>query len=63
MNVDNIRRITVIGAGRMGHGIGQEFALAGQEVYFFGRSEERLQQAKERVERNLRELTELGEKT
>lgn len=60
MNVNDIRRITVVGAGRMGHGIGQEFALAGYKVFFFGRSEEKLQQAKERVERNLRELTELG---
>lgn len=32
MNVDDIQKIAVIGAGLMGHGIAQEFAQAGYEV-------------------------------
>jgi 3-hydroxybutyryl-CoA dehydrogenase len=52
----DIRRVTVVGAGTMGHGIGQEFARAGFEVVLYGRSPERLAQAKGNIERNLREM-------
>ena len=33
VNVDEIRSIAVVGAGLMGHGIAQEFALAGYAVH------------------------------
>lgn len=54
----NMRCITVVGAGTMGHGIGQEFARAGFDVVLYGRSEERLMQSKRLIERNLREMVE-----
>lgn len=34
MKVTDVRRIAVVGAGTMGHGIGQEFALDGCNVVF-----------------------------
>jgi len=45
MTVDDIRKVSVIGAGLMGHGIAQEFALAGYEVHLHDLSKEKLQQA------------------
>jgi len=56
----DIQRITIVGAGTMGHGIGQEFARAGFDVVLYGRSEERLAQSKGYIERNLREMVEWG---
>lgn len=35
MNVDAINKVAVIGLGTMGHGIAQNFAVAGYEVYCF----------------------------
>ncbi len=58
MNIVDFKKIAVAGPGMMGHGIGQEFALAGYEVIFFGRSENRLEQARQNIERNLWELAE-----
>jgi 3-hydroxybutyryl-CoA dehydrogenase len=40
----------------MGHAIAQEFATAGHEVILCGRSEERLEQALEKIEHSLHEL-------
>lgn len=60
MKVDEIRQIAVIGAGMMGHGIGQEFAMAGYNVIFLGRTEEKLQKGVHKIERNLHELVEWG---
>ena len=60
MNVTDIKRITVVGAGMMGHGIGQEFAVAGYEVIFLGRNKEKLQQDVKKIERNLQELENWG---
>ena len=42
MTVDDITRIAVVGAGLMGHGIAQEFAVAGYEVRLHDRSAERV---------------------
>jgi 3-hydroxybutyryl-CoA dehydrogenase len=56
MGTHKINRITVIGPGMMGHAIAQEFATAGFEVVLCGRSEERLKQAQEKIERSLDEL-------
>ncbi len=52
-----IKKITVIGPGMMGHAIAQEFATAGHDVILCGRSEERLEQALEKIEHSLNELT------
>jgi 3-hydroxybutyryl-CoA dehydrogenase len=49
-------RITVIGAGLMGHGIAQVFAVAGHEVTIFDAVEANLTTVKDRVAANLRDL-------
>jgi 3-hydroxybutyryl-CoA dehydrogenase len=56
MKALDIKKISVIGPGMMGHAIGQEFAAAGYEVIMCGRSEERLRFALENVKRSLNEL-------
>lgn len=48
--------IAVVGAGLMGHGIGQMFGQAGNKVVLCDLSEEILQQAINRIESNLHEL-------
>lgn len=60
MNLADIRQITIVGAGMMGHGIGQEFAAAGYQVIFLGRNKEKLRQDMGKIERNLRELEKWG---
>lgn len=49
-------KITVIGAGLMGHGIAQVFALAGHEVTIYDSFEKTLATAKERILANLKDL-------
>ena len=51
-------RITVIGAGLMGHGIAQVFALAGHEVTITDAFAANLDTVKTRVAANLRDLGE-----
>ena len=60
MQLEEIRRVAVIGAGLMGHGIAQEFAVAGYEVALNDVSEERLARAIEAMRANLRQLADLG---
>src|SRR2546430_5492900 len=50
MIVDEIRHIAVVGAGLMGHGIAQEFALAGYEVHLHSRREESRQTALKNIQ-------------
>ncbi len=49
-------RIAVIGAGLMGHGIAQVFALAGHDVSIYDAFEKTLATAKDRILANLRDL-------
>jgi 3-hydroxybutyryl-CoA dehydrogenase len=49
-------RIAVIGAGLMGHGIAQVFALAGHDVTIYDAVEANLDTAKERIRTNLKDL-------
>jgi 3-hydroxybutyryl-CoA dehydrogenase len=49
-------RITVIGAGLMGHGIAQVFALAGHDVSIYDSFETTLSTAKDRILTNLKDL-------
>lgn len=49
-------RITVIGAGLMGHGIAQVFALAGHDVIIYDSFEKTLASAKDRILANLKDL-------
>lgn len=60
MRVDEVRRIAVIGAGLMGHGIAMEFALAGYEVVLHDVTEEKIQEALKRIRANLQMLTTVG---
>ena len=48
-----MRNIAVIGAGTMGHGIAQVFALAGFQVALTDRDEQVLEKAKPRIQANL----------
>jgi 3-hydroxybutyryl-CoA dehydrogenase len=49
-------RIAVVGAGLMGHGIAQVFALAGHEVAITDTLEQNLETVKTRIAANLRDL-------
>jgi len=60
MQPEEIKRIAVIGAGLMGHGIAQEFALAGYEVYLNDVTEAKLQEALQNIHENLRMLVKMG---
>ena len=60
MTVDGISQISVIGAGLMGHGIAQEFASAGYQVFMHDVTEEHLKTAQTQIESNLGMLAENG---
>lgn len=60
MNVDDIKRVTVIGAGQMGHGIAQVFALAGYEVNLNSRTEGSLQKGIKEIQDDLQRLIDFG---
>ncbi len=54
----NKAKITVIGAGLMGHGIAQVFALAGHDVTIYDSFQANLDSAKDRIRTNLKDLGE-----
>ena len=58
MNVDDIRRIAVVGGGLMGSGVAQEFAAAGYDVALQDIDEDQLQTAVMRMRENLTLLAE-----
>lgn len=60
MAIEEIKRIAVIGAGLMGHGIAQEFALADYHVTLHDLDDTTLQTAKDNMRRNLATLAEAG---
>lgn len=60
MKVGDVERVAVVGAGFMGHGIGQEFAAAGYRVVLQDVSQDQLDLARRRIERNLAELADWG---
>ncbi len=60
LSVDRIRRIAVIGAGTMGHGIAEVAAMAGYEVLLADISEDILRRALERIRWSLGKLYEKG---
>lgn len=53
MRLEDVRSITVIGAGIMGHGIGQVFATGGYDVCLTDVSADILQKAMQRIRMNL----------
>ncbi|NPV05985.1 MAG: 3-hydroxyacyl-CoA dehydrogenase family protein [Syntrophaceae bacterium] len=60
MEVKDIRRIGIIGAGLMGHGIAQVFASAGYDVNLYDSDRQTLEAAKERIESNFKVFIDLG---
>jgi 3-hydroxybutyryl-CoA dehydrogenase len=60
MELRNIRRIGVIGAGLMGHGIAQVFASAGYDVNLYDADNATLEAAKGRIEANFKVFIALG---
>jgi len=60
MHHSQIERIAIIGAGLMGHGIAQEFALAGYQVRLHDLSDDRLRTALTNIHSNLKRLALLG---
>ncbi len=59
MKVEEIRNIGIIGAGLMGHGIAQVFALKGCKVKLFDNDSRVLESAPERIRNNLQTLLEM----
>ncbi len=57
---NKIENIAVIGAGLMGHGIAQEFACAGYRVHLHDITEEKLNNARVQIDKNLTLLAENG---
>ena len=60
MNLNDIRRIGIIGAGLMGHGIAQVFASAGYDVNLYDADKATLEAAKGRIETNFKVFIALG---
>jgi 3-hydroxybutyryl-CoA dehydrogenase len=60
MELSHIKRIAVVGAGLMGHGIAQEFAQAGYQVALNDLTPDRLDRALANIRTNLERLTGLG---
>jgi 3-hydroxybutyryl-CoA dehydrogenase len=59
MEIEQIKNIGVIGAGLMGHGIAQEFALHGYKVNIFDANPEILRIAKVKIKNNFKVFIEL----
>jgi 3-hydroxyacyl-CoA dehydrogenase len=57
----SIRRVAVLGAGTMGHGIAEVFAMAGFEVRLMDISDEILKNALSRIRDSLERLGKRGE--
>jgi 3-hydroxybutyryl-CoA dehydrogenase len=60
MKAKDIRRIGIIGAGLMGHGIAQVFASAGYDVNLYDADRATLEAAKGRIEANFKVFVALG---
>jgi 3-hydroxyacyl-CoA dehydrogenase len=60
MKVEDVRKVTVVGAGLMGHGIAQVFAQAGYNVYLRDIKQEFLTNALNRIRENLQKLASAG---
>ena len=63
MKPDEIKQITVLGAGLMGHALALEFALGGYQVALYSRSDASVQQGIENVEASLDQLVSVGKTT
>jgi enoyl-CoA hydratase/3-hydroxyacyl-CoA dehydrogenase len=61
MKVEDIKRILVVGAGTMGHGIAEVAAIAGYQVYLSDVSQDILNNALEKIRWSLSKLQERGQ--
>ncbi|TRM76782.1 3-hydroxyacyl-CoA dehydrogenase, partial [Sulfolobus sp. A20-N-F8] len=61
MKVEDIKKILIIGAGTMGHGIAEVAAIAGYQVYLSDVSQDILNNAIERIKWSLSKLQERGQ--
>jgi enoyl-CoA hydratase/3-hydroxyacyl-CoA dehydrogenase len=59
-SIDMIRKVAVIGAGTMGHGIAEVAALAGYEVWMYDIAEDILKSAMEKIEWSVNKLASKG---
>ena len=60
MELNDIKRIAVVGAGYIGRGIAQEFAVAGYEVCLTSRTQQSLDRSLTHIEANLVRLVDIG---
>ena len=60
MELSNVKRVSVIGSGIMGHGIGQTFALGGYGVTLNDVNDELLSKALQQIRQNLDTFIEFG---
>ena len=59
ITIDDIKKIAVLGAGTMGPGIAQMFAIGGYETVMWTRSEETRERAKETLYKSLQTFVEV----
>src|SRR5215210_8810277 len=59
MNANDIKRIAVVGAGLMGHGIALEFASQGYTVHLHDRDQAQLDRARDSIAQGLARLVEI----
>ena len=57
---ENIKKIAVVGAGTMGHGIAQSFAQAGYQVSLMSRTQKTLDRAMSLINSSLSAMAEEG---
>ena len=60
MNVDDIKQISVIGAGSIGHGIALGLGMAGYDVNLHSRTEEGLRKGMNDIKADLERLVDFG---
>jgi len=60
MQATDVKNVAIVGAGLMGHSIGQEFAAAGYSVRLHDQTEDQLRQALDRIRSNLGQLEQNG---
>ena len=58
MKASDIKGVAVVGAGDMGHGIGQLFLMAGRKVYLYDIKDEFVEKGKGRIDWSLNKLVE-----